>query len=256
MGTTAPVWVLLFGPGEAPRSDVGLKEAKQASIWSRRIDKVASVVSIRVPSVVASHLRIVRAGAAGTGSPLCLAEVEMYEEVHSPVYEYTGSSPLPENVAASPLSPLEPLTSGFQDTWPAGRWLLGITDRHKTTPVLANNGGGSLEPGAEPPEIELGKQGGLGGLAASAALKHGRGGVSRWELRLTDVLGQTNTYDMDSQMVVQVRGGGRGGQSLCPLKSRPNSEFLPPAPGSTPPHPPSHVTPSSNTCAHDTHPTS
>ena len=202
VGTTAPIWVMLFGPGEAPRSDVNLTEAKKLAIWMRRIDKVASVVTMRVPSLTASHLRIVRAGEAGKGSPLCLAEVEMYEEVHSPMYEYSGSSPLPQNVAASPLSPLEPLSAGFQDTWPSGKWLLAITDRHKTLPVLANNGGPTLEPeqGTLPPAIETGKQGGLGGLAASAAIKHGRGGVSRWELRLTDVLGQTNTYYMDSQV--------------------------------------------------------
>ena len=39
-GTTAPIWVMLFAEGEAPRSDVNLSQAMQMAIWTRRIDKV------------------------------------------------------------------------------------------------------------------------------------------------------------------------------------------------------------------------
>ena len=93
------------------------------------------------------------------------------------MHSFRGTSPLPGNVRASPLQPVEPLEASFHRVSPLGTWTLSLRDQHRSIAVLGNTA--SLTEG-EP-----------------AQLLNGTGGVSRWELHFTDVLGSGHSFYMD-----------------------------------------------------------
>jgi len=148
-------------------------------------------------------------------APLALAEVEVFEEVHSPLHEYAGSSPLPPSVGSSPLAPaIEPLMATFGGEPTAGRWVLSVRDRVASThPSLADDRGGARS----------------GALAHNGWDRHGWGrrrrvhgvgSIGRWELKVTDILGFTHTFFMDTALTVTtlpkfghlfLLGGGKSG---------------------------------------------
>jgi len=127
-------------------------------------------------------------------APLSIAEVEVFEEVHSPLHEYVGSSPLPPTVTSSPLSPaVEPLLSAFGDSPSIGQWTLSVRDRVKSDhgSIAADKRGRSGE-----------RDGWSVGKWGRRRRKHGVGTLGRWTLSLTDVLGWKHTFYMDTSLVV------------------------------------------------------
>jgi len=127
--------------------------------------------------------------------PLAIAEVEVFEEVHSPVHEYVGTSPLPPTVTSSPLSPaIEPLLSTFGDLPSIGRWVLSVRDR-----VQSQHGSIAADRGSE---ISGERDGWSARKWGRRRRRHGVGTLGRWTLTLTDVLGSKHTFYMDTSLVV------------------------------------------------------
>jgi hypothetical protein len=130
-------------------------------------------------------------------SPLALAEVEVFEEVHSPMHEYQGSSPLPPDVQSSPLAPaIEPLMTTLGDLPASGLWVLSVRDRIPS--VVAALTTPQTDDIAESHSRDLFDQNGWG----RRRRKHGVGTIGRWELHVTDILGFGHTFYMDTTLTV------------------------------------------------------
>ena len=130
-------------------------------------------------------------------APLALAEVEVFEEVHAPLHEYAGSSPLPPTVGSSPLSPaIEPLMATFEGGPISGRWVLSVRDRVRSLSAsLAADRGGA--------RVGIKDRDGWDRDGWGRRRRvHGAGTLGRWELRVTDVLGFSHTFYMDTTLTV------------------------------------------------------
>ena len=230
--TTWPIWVMLFNSSEPPPPNISIAKSRDLAIWSAHLDKEAfrggksSLAVLRIPGLNASHLRIQRGdrrdvttlsivqkqaeaaeekiaeaqslGATSSAqilgfAPLAIAEVELFEEVHSPVHEYMGSSPLPPNTASSPFMPaIEPLSESFSGAPTTGRWVLLVRDI-APLPVLKDN----------TQDCETHRNcSHLWRKRSTTNLRNGVGSISHWELHLTDVLGRTSGFYMDTTFTI------------------------------------------------------
>jgi len=130
-------------------------------------------------------------------APLAIAEVEVFEEVNSPMHEYQGSSPLPPSIGSSPLAPaIEPLSTTFESISATGLWVLSVRDRIPSkvaslaTPQTDDNGNSLGR--------DLFDRNGWG----RKRRVHGVGTIGRWELHLTDILGFGHSFYMDTTLHV------------------------------------------------------
>jgi hypothetical protein len=208
--TTWPAWVTLFNTTDPPPPNMSVAESRSRAIWSAHLNKTAflqgrsCMAVLRVPALQATYLRIQRAdrrdvetssivkrqGDAATSksptsldlmgyAPLAITEVELFEDIHSPVHEYKGSSPLPANTAASPFAPaIEPFSKSFEGVPTRGRWVLIVRDITRSSEVELPHGVGQEQ------------------------IPHSAGSISHWQLHLTDVLGNTHSFNMDASFAV------------------------------------------------------